>query len=68
MKVRYIGVFVDGVEVVDAGQFCPQGEVIDVADDLGARLLEQPDNWELDVWELDVDQPSDEPAPTQEGN
>jgi hypothetical protein len=54
MKVRYIGPFVDGVEVVPsgfAGQDAPrvhvaQGEEYETTEEHAAALLEQEGNWE----------------------
>ena len=44
MKVQYIGMF-DEVFVVEANTTARKGMPIEVADDLGARLCEQHENW-----------------------
>lgn len=46
MKVKYIGPYADGVYVPAANVECKPGETIEVADELGASLLEQTTNWQ----------------------
>ena len=46
MLVNYVGPCRDGVEIGATGQVVAPGETVDVPDDLGAALLEQPDNWQ----------------------
>lgn len=66
MRVRYIGPFIDGVDVVlggFAGQDAPMkhvghGEVFETSDDHAARLLEQATIWE----------PADPPEPAAEAD
>lgn len=45
MEIRYVGPF-DRVEIADTGDEVAQGEIVTVDDELGASLLEQPDNWQ----------------------
>ncbi len=45
MHVRYIGMF-EEVAIPALELFCAQGEVIEVSDEEGERLLEQATNWE----------------------
>lgn len=40
MKVVYVGHF-DEVEILETGQIAKQGVAVEVADELGRRLLEQ---------------------------
>lgn len=44
MRVVYVGHF-DEVEILETGQVARRGEPVEVADELGRRLLDQ------DVWE-----------------
>jgi len=48
MQVVYVGPFIDGVRVPHgSGEIhAAPGEPIEVPDDLGASLLEQPTNWQ----------------------
>lgn len=43
MKVVYVGHF-DEVEILETGQVAKRDEPVEVADELGARLIEQ-DTW-----------------------
>lgn len=45
MKITYVGPFADGVEIAATGQIVAQGGTVEVADELGAALCEQPGNW-----------------------
>ena len=45
MFVKYIGRIRGKVDVPEIGGFVTPGEPVEVEDDLGNRLLEQPDNW-----------------------
>jgi hypothetical protein len=45
MEIRYVGPF-DLIEIADTGDEVAQGATVTVPDDLGARLCEQPDNWQ----------------------
>lgn len=45
MKIEYVGVF-DEVIVPRHDLVAKRNEVIEVADDVAAALLEQPDNWQ----------------------
>jgi hypothetical protein len=46
MRVQYIGTAGGGVQIATTGQLVAQGEVVDVADELGALLCEQDNNWQ----------------------
>lgn len=46
MRIKYVGPCGDGVEIAATGQVVAKGEVVDVSDELGAGLLEQPENWQ----------------------
>lgn len=49
MQVIYVGMF-DSVFVRELGEHgtdVKRGEAVEVSDELGARLLEQPDNWQV---------------------
>lgn len=48
MFVRYVGPHIEGVAIPHGlGEInAPQGEPVEVPDDLAAALLDQPSNWE----------------------
>ena len=46
MKVKYIGPFVEGVYVPAVDLEAKPGDIIEVSDDLGVSLCDQPSNWE----------------------
>jgi hypothetical protein len=67
MQISYVGPFVEGVVVplgFGAEIFCGQGEVIEVDDELGANLLEQPTNWQPVTPAPTPQAPVSSPAPT----
>lgn len=45
MRVKYVGPFA-AVEVPDADLLVERGETVEVDDAVGARLVEQADNWQ----------------------
>lgn len=45
MKVKYVGPYGSVSLAPRGGRTVAQGETIEVPDELGASLLEQPDNW-----------------------
>ncbi len=45
MRVTYTGPYVDGAEIAATGQLVLPGQTVEVPDELGAALCEQPSNW-----------------------
>lgn len=69
-KMKYVGSFHDGVTVPDlGGVHVGQGDVVEVEDDeLFARFLEQPSNWEAVDGKRPKPAPAPEPEPESKGD
>lgn len=55
MRLRYNGPHHDGVEIPELGLVVAHGETIDVPDDVGRRLAENPD-WQPDSARADKEE------------